>query len=87
MRSEEDIALDRTLVFHYDPVHRVVIKQEMPPLTAEEEEEMVQQQLAASESRRKRPQNGNYELPFPERRRTRARGTTSQQRSEEESTA
>jgi len=42
MRNEEDIALDRTLVFHYDPVHNIVIKEEMPPLTAEEEEALQQ---------------------------------------------
>ena len=63
MRSEEDIALDRTLVFHYDPVHNVVIKQEMPPLTAEEEGVLRQRLL---QPKRKRARYGNYELPFPE---------------------
>jgi len=55
-------------MFHYDPVHRVVIKEDIPQLSVEEEEEMRRQQLAARESRRKRPRYGygTYEDPFPE---------------------
>ena len=62
MRSEEDIALDRTLVYHYDPVHNVGIKKEMPPLTAEEEEAL---RLQQQQPKKKRARYGNYELPFP----------------------
>ena len=60
-RSEEDIALDRTLVFHYDHDRHVVIKEEIPQLPGN-------QPLPSTAPRRKKPRYGYgaYEDPFPE---------------------
>ena len=60
-RSEQDIALDRTLVFHYDHDRHVVIKEEIPQLPGN-------QPLPSTAPRRKKPRYGYgaYEDPFPE---------------------